>query len=62
LAAYWGVFIGEAEFVRALPRSDNPHKGFVGDVNAAAGSLPPLGYGVYAGPIAANGGPVGEAG
>ncbi len=36
-----------------LPISDNPDYGFVGDVNAAWGQIPPYGYGVYAGPVAA---------
>jgi uncharacterized protein YvpB/uncharacterized protein YraI len=54
LAAFWGVSIEEASFVAALPRSDNPHKGFVGDVNAPRGSLPAVGYGVYAEPVAAT--------
>lgn len=54
VAAFWNVTIGETEFLAALPRSDNPHKGFVGDVNASPGSLPPTGYGVYAEPVAAT--------
>jgi uncharacterized protein YvpB len=54
LAAFWGVKIGERAFFGALPKSDNPHKGFVGKVTAPPGSLPPLGYGVYAEPVAAT--------
>jgi len=54
LAAFWGVKIGEKAFFNALPKSDNPHKGFVGKVTAPPGSLPPLGYGVYAEPVAAT--------
>lgn len=54
LAAFWGVKIGEKAFFNALPKSDNPHKGFVGKVSAPPGSLPPLGYGVYAEPVAAT--------
>ncbi len=53
LAAYWGATIGEARIRVVLPASDNPHKGFVGDVNDAPGSIPPAGYGVYAEPVAA---------
>lgn len=52
-AAYWGVTISEWEFLSSLPVSDNPDEGFVGDPNDPVGSLPPLGYGVHAGPVAA---------
>lgn len=52
LAAFWDVTVGEGSFVEALPRSDNPHEGFVGDVSDPPGSLPPNGYGVYARPVA----------
>ena len=51
-AGYFGVTIGEFDFQVALPLSDNPDKGFVGDVNAPWGQVPPYGYGVYAGPVA----------
>ena len=51
-AAFWGVSIGETEFLDALPNSDNPDEGFVGDPNDAWGRLPPQGYGVHAGPVA----------
>jgi uncharacterized protein YvpB len=51
-AAFWGVSIGETEFLEALPISDNPDEGYVGDPNDAWGRLPPLGYGVHAGPVA----------
>jgi uncharacterized protein YvpB len=54
LAAFWGVMLTEDDFFRRLPKSDNPHRGFLGDVDMPAGSMPPYGYGVYAGPIAAN--------
>jgi uncharacterized protein YvpB len=54
LAAFWGVTLTEDDFFRRLPKSDNPHRGFLGDVDMPAGSMPPYGYGVYAGPIAAN--------
>jgi uncharacterized protein YvpB len=54
LAAFWGLAFAEDDFFRRLPKSDNPHRGFLGDVDLPAGSMPPLGYGVYAGPIAAN--------
>jgi uncharacterized protein YvpB len=54
LAAYWGAEFSEGEFFRRLPKSDNPQRGFVGDVDMPAGSMPPLGYGVYVEPVAAT--------
>jgi uncharacterized protein YvpB/LysM repeat protein len=51
-AAYWGVSIGETEFLEALPGSDNPDEGFVGNPNDVWGRLPPHGYGVHAEPVA----------
>ena len=54
LAAFWGVAVAEDTFFRRLSKSDNPQRGFLGDVDLPAGSMPPVGYGVYAGPIAAN--------
>ncbi len=54
LARYWDVALGELEFLDALGQSDNPHQGFVGDVDMPPGSLPPYGYGVYAEPVAAT--------
>ncbi|HIE38485.1 MAG TPA: hypothetical protein EYP77_05360 [Anaerolineae bacterium] len=48
LAVFWGVSVAEGDFFAALPRADNPHQGFVGDVDDPPGSLPPGGYGVYA--------------
>jgi uncharacterized protein YvpB len=54
LAAYWGVTFTEDSFFQRLPKSDNPFRGFLGDVDLPAGTMPPAGYGVYAGPIAAN--------
>lgn len=53
LAAFWGVVVSEGDFFNTLPRSDNPHRGFVGDVDDPPGSLPPGGYGVYSRPVAA---------
>jgi uncharacterized protein YvpB len=52
LATFWGIRIGENEFLEALPRSGNPDSGFVGSPNDAWGNIPPSGYGVYAGPVA----------
>jgi uncharacterized protein YvpB len=54
LAGYWGVTIGELDFLDLLGLSDNPHSGFVGDVTMPPGSMPPYGYGVYAEPVAST--------
>jgi uncharacterized protein YvpB len=51
-AAFWGVGIGEGEFLSGLPRSDNPDVGFVGNPNDLWGAVPPNSYGVHAGPVA----------
>ncbi len=51
-ANYFGKDFNEFEFQYKLPVSDNPDYGFVGDVNAPWGQVPPYGYGVYAGPVA----------
>jgi uncharacterized protein YvpB len=51
-AAYWGVYIDETEFLNALPRSDDPNEGFVGNPNHSWGSVPPNSYGVHAAPVA----------
>jgi uncharacterized protein YvpB len=52
-AGYFGVEINELEFFNKLPVSDDPNQGFVGNVRGEWGNLPPNGYGVYAGPVAA---------
>lgn len=52
LAAYWGVPIEETDFFNTLPKSDNPEKGFVGDVYGTWGQVPPNPYGVHAKPVA----------
>jgi LysM repeat protein len=52
-AAFWGVTVDEITFLQQLPGTDNPETGFVGNVNDTPGNLPPRGYGVYAGPVAA---------
>lgn len=51
-AAFWGVTAYEADILSALPRSDNPDEGFVGDPNDAWGNIPPASYGVHSAPIA----------
>jgi uncharacterized protein YvpB/LysM repeat protein len=53
-AAFWGVTFTEAEFLAALPRSDNPDTGFVGKPTDPWGYTPPKSYGVYAAPVAAT--------
>jgi len=51
-AAYYGVTISEFDFQSRLPLSDNPEKGFVGNVHGVWGQIPPKPYGVYAKPVA----------
>jgi len=51
-AAFFGVHISELAFLRGLPVSSDPDTGFVGDVRAAWGQVPPNAYGVHAGPVA----------
>ena len=54
VATFWGVAFAEDDFFRRLPKSDNPHRGFLGDVDLPSGSMPPTGYGVYVEPVAAT--------
>jgi len=51
-ARYFGVDIGETEFLLRLPLTDNPEKGFVGYYNDFGGQVPPNSYGVHADPVA----------
>jgi len=52
-AGFFGVNIFESTFQYALPLSDNPDYGFVGEVTTDAwGQIPPYAYGVHAQPIA----------
>jgi uncharacterized protein YvpB len=51
-AKFFGKSIGEIEFLDNLPSSDNPDKGFVGDVDGTWGQIPPNPYGVHAEPVA----------
>jgi uncharacterized protein YvpB len=50
-AQYHGVNLSEAQVLAALPRNDNPHLGFRGNVDGPTGGIED--YGVYAGPILA---------
>ena len=50
-AHFFGVNIGELEFLGGLPVSDNPEIGFVGNPAGIAGSIPPGPYGVHAAPV-----------
>ena len=50
-AQYHGVSLSEAEIAAALPRNDNPHLGFRGNIDGPTGGIED--YGVYAEPIAA---------
>jgi subtilisin-like proprotein convertase family protein/uncharacterized protein YvpB len=52
-ARYFGYNIGELAFFNQLPHSDNPDKGFVGNVYGIWGQIPPNSYGVHAEPVAA---------
>jgi uncharacterized protein YvpB len=52
LAAFWGISLGENEFLGVLPRADNPELGFVGSPDDPWGYIPPHSYGVHAGPVA----------
>lgn len=53
-ARYFGYEIDENEFLFGLPQSDDPNRGFVGDVMGPGGYTPPNSYGVHAGPISAR--------
>jgi uncharacterized protein YvpB len=52
-AGYFGYSIGELAFFNQLPHSDNPDKGFVGNVYGTWGQIPPNSYGVHVEPVAA---------
>ncbi len=52
-AGFFDVLIYESTFQFALPLSDNPELGFVGNVTTDGwGQIPPYAYGVHAQPIA----------
>lgn len=50
--AYFGIQLDEEAFFHSLPSSDNPDRGFVGDVYDSWGRIPPASYGVHARPVA----------
>jgi uncharacterized protein YvpB len=52
VANFWGVDVSEKKFLKSLPRSENPDKGFVGSPNGIWGNIPPASYGVHAAPVA----------
>jgi len=51
-ARYFGAGISETDFLNNLPSSDDPNRGFVGNVNDFGGQIPPNSYGVHAEPVA----------
>lgn len=51
-AGHFGIAIDEVVFFNALPSSDNPDRGFVGNVHGYWGQVPPNDYGVHAKPVA----------
>lgn len=51
-AAFFGHRINEDQFFNRLRKSDNPDKGFVGNVHGTWGKIPPNDYGVHAEPVA----------
>ena len=54
MARFFGLNITERDFQAALPLSDNPDVGFVGQVEGWWGAIPPESYGVHAEPVAAE--------
>jgi uncharacterized protein YvpB len=51
VASFWGVDFTEEEFMEKIPKSDNPNKGFVGNMDDYWGNIPPKSYGVHAAPV-----------
>jgi uncharacterized protein YvpB len=49
VAQYFGLDLTESEVLALLPRNDNPHLGFRGNVDGPTGGIQD--YGVYAGPV-----------
>jgi uncharacterized protein YvpB len=54
MARFFGIIINERQFQAALPLTDNPDTGFVGQVEGWWGAIPPASYGVHAEPVAAE--------
>ena len=54
MARFFGLILNERQFQAALPLSDNPDVGFVGQVEGDWGNIPPASYGVHAEPVAAE--------
>jgi uncharacterized protein YvpB len=52
LAGFFGLSIGEKDFLKKLPLSDDPNEGFVGNYWGPNGLIPPRSYGVYPPPVA----------
>lgn len=46
---FWGNPIPESVFIRAVPNSPNPHRGYRGNINGPVGGI--TDYGVYAEPL-----------
>src|SRR5437868_4270079 len=43
---YWGNLVSQRDFIREVPTSPNPHRGFRGDIEGEFGGID--NYGVYA--------------
>jgi uncharacterized protein YvpB len=52
LAGFFGLSIGEKDFLKKLPLSDDPNEGFVGNYWGPDGLIPPRSYGIYPPPVA----------
>lgn len=46
---FWGNLVSQNDFIREVPLSPNPHKGFRGDINGPHGGI--YDYGIYAEPL-----------
>src|SRR6478672_3289959 len=46
---YWGNLVSQRTFLREVPNSPNPHRGFRGDIHGSGGGL--NNYGIYAEPL-----------
>ncbi|MCD4673942.1 MAG: C39 family peptidase [Anaerolineaceae bacterium] len=52
MATFFGLPVTQRDFQAALPLSENPETGFVGQVEGWWGAVPPESYGVHAAPVA----------